>query len=241
MPTVYWFAKNITLWKTASFYLALGVNLLVILSFPLHPAPVTLWEKGPSVLINFLEVLQLLVSAVTLFSYLGNYGLLLLRRNLFRKDKMLLYHIFYFIVCGLALFVNPLVNCILLFDIVVNSPFLFFLSTNSSLPTHLLTLFFFFFFFFEKVRDDTLQNVIRSVTRNGRSILVTAMFGIVLIYVFSVIGFLYLPEDFEIETGRPLSPSIEAKQIKEQLKTSRVQWKREGLRHAASLYHYNLE
>jgi Ion transport protein. len=49
-------------------------------------------------------------------------------------------------------------------------------------------------------REETLLNVVRSVTRNGRSILLTALLALVLVYMFSIIGFLFFQEDFVIET-----------------------------------------
>ena len=46
----------------------------------------------------------------------------------------------------------------------------------------------------------------KSVTRNGRSILLTAVFAIILVYLFSIIGFIFFKDDFlmdadEIEAG----------------------------------------
>ena len=49
-------------------------------------------------------------------------------------------------------------------------------------------------------REDTLWNVIQSVTRNGRSIILTAILALILVYMFSIIGFLFLKDDFLIET-----------------------------------------
>ena len=56
-------------------------------------------------------------------------------------------------------------------------------------------------------REETLLNVVRSVTRNGRSILLTALLALVLVYMFSIIGFLFFQEDFVIET-EPLKQEI---------------------------------
>ena len=47
------------------------------------------------------------------------------------------------------------------------------------------------------VRDELLQNVIRSMTRNGRALLMTAALGLILIYTFSVGGFVFFPSHFE--------------------------------------------
>ena len=50
------------------------------------------------------------------------------------------------------------------------------------------------------IREETLLNVIRSVTRNGRSILVTALLALILVYLFSIVGFMFFKDDFIIET-----------------------------------------
>ena len=48
-------------------------------------------------------------------------------------------------------------------------------------------------------REETLLNVIRSVTKNGRSILLTALLAFILIYLFSIVGFVFFKDDFMIE------------------------------------------
>lgn len=45
-------------------------------------------------------------------------------------------------------------------------------------------------------------NVIKSVTRNGRSILLTALLALILVYLFSIVGFLFLKDDFIMEVDR---------------------------------------
>jgi len=58
-------------------------------------------------------------------------------------------------------------------------------------------------------REETLLNVIRSVTRNGRSIVLTAVLALILVYMFSLVGFMFFRDDFlvtvdeidAIETG----------------------------------------
>eukprot|EP01059_Diplonema_ambulator_P003242 TRINITY_DN1291_c0_g1_i1.p1 TRINITY_DN1291_c0_g1~~TRINITY_DN1291_c0_g1_i1.p1 ORF type:complete len:769 (+),score=239.69 TRINITY_DN1291_c0_g1_i1:1001-3307(+) len=57
--------------------------------------------------------------------------------------------------------------------------------------------FFLTFHLFSIVSNSTvLQSVIRSVTKNGRSLLLTGLLAVIVIYVFSVIGFLFFQEDF---------------------------------------------
>ncbi len=45
-------------------------------------------------------------------------------------------------------------------------------------------------------RDATLLQVTQSVTRNGKSIMLTMMLALILIYLFSVLGFIFFRDDF---------------------------------------------
>lgn len=45
-------------------------------------------------------------------------------------------------------------------------------------------------------REETLLNVIKSVTRNGRSIILTAVLALILVYIFSVVGYVFFNNDF---------------------------------------------
>ena len=56
-------------------------------------------------------------------------------------------------------------------------------------------------------REETLLNVIRSVTKNGRSILLTAVLAVILIYLFSIVGFIFFKDDFLVEVDS-LSPVV---------------------------------
>ena len=51
------------------------------------------------------------------------------------------------------------------------------------------------------VRYDTLRNVISSVTRNITSILLTFILALIFIYDYSILGYLFFPEDFMIATN----------------------------------------
>ncbi|KAH6928546.1 hypothetical protein HPB50_016883 [Hyalomma asiaticum] len=48
-------------------------------------------------------------------------------------------------------------------------------------------------------QEETLLNVIKSVTRNGRSIILTAVLALILVYLFSIVAFLFFRDDFLIE------------------------------------------
>lgn len=54
-------------------------------------------------------------------------------------------------------------------------------------------------------REETLLNVIRSVTRNGRSIIFTAVLALILVYLFSIIGYVFFKDDFLVPVDDELS------------------------------------
>ena len=48
-------------------------------------------------------------------------------------------------------------------------------------------------------REETLLNVMRSVTRNGWSIILTAALALILVYLFSIIGYMFFRNDFIVD------------------------------------------
>jgi len=57
-------------------------------------------------------------------------------------------------------------------------------------------------------REETLLNVIRSVTRNGRSIVLTAVLALILVYMFSIIGYIFFKDDFLVEVDGDISVDV---------------------------------
>ncbi|XP_069694590.1 inositol 1,4,5-trisphosphate receptor isoform X4 [Periplaneta americana] len=55
-------------------------------------------------------------------------------------------------------------------------------------------------------REETLLNVIRSVTRNGRSIILTAVLALILVYMFSIIGYMFFKDDFLVSVDQDSVP-----------------------------------
>ncbi|RXG67948.1 Ryanodine receptor 1 [Armadillidium vulgare] len=62
-------------------------------------------------------------------------------------------------------------------------------------------------------REETLLNVINSVTRNGWSIILTAALALILAYMFSIVGFLLFQDDFTMTVSKnelkQIEPSLE--------------------------------
>lgn len=56
-------------------------------------------------------------------------------------------------------------------------------------------------------REETLLNVIRSVTRNGRSIIFTAVLALILVYLFSIIGYVFFKDDFLVPVDDEIVPA----------------------------------
>ncbi|XP_044006892.1 inositol 1,4,5-trisphosphate receptor isoform X3 [Aphidius gifuensis] len=57
-------------------------------------------------------------------------------------------------------------------------------------------------------REETLLNVIRSVTRNGRSIILTAVLALILVYMFSIIGYMFFKDDFLVSVDDEYIPNL---------------------------------
>ena len=48
-------------------------------------------------------------------------------------------------------------------------------------------------------KSKDLQNVFKAVTQNGRSIMMTAVFGVIIVYIYAIVGYVYLSDSFAIE------------------------------------------
>ena len=61
--------------------------------------------------------------------------------------------------------------------------------------------------------EETIFNVIRSVTKNGRSIILTTMLAVILIYLFSIVGFIFFKDDFQLEVDDMVEPDSVAQGV----------------------------
>lgn len=177
----------------------MGIRTLVAstilrLIFSLGPEP-TLWLLGS---------VTILLKCIHLVSIMGNHGTLTKTYQQILTDAELVYHLAYLVFCMLGLVMHPFFYSVLVSWIIrsylllieLNDLFLLYLTKN-------------FFQLFDVVyREETLLNVIRSVTRNGRSIILTAVLAMILVYMFSLIGYMFFKEDFivsvNIKTGKTL-------------------------------------
>ncbi|XP_069619194.1 inositol 1,4,5-trisphosphate-gated calcium channel ITPR2 [Ranitomeya imitator] len=211
-PALFWFSRHISLWGSISFNLAVFINLAVALFYPfgddgdegtLPPwISILLWV-AVAVCTAMLFVLPkpfgirpFLVSVMLRSIYtlgLGPTLILLGAANLCNKVVFLVSFVgnrgtftrgYRAVIMDMAFLYHVVYVIVCMLGLFVHE-------------------FFYSFLLFDLVyREETLLNVIKSVTRNGRSIILTAVLALILVYLFSIIGFLFLKDDFIMEVDR---------------------------------------
>ncbi|KAL7871156.1 hypothetical protein SRHO_G00086530 [Serrasalmus rhombeus] len=217
---LFWVSKHISLWGSISFNMAVLVNLAVALFYPFGD------DEDEGVLPPFLSVLLWVAVAVStsmLFILPRQGGILAFLVTVILRS-------IYTIGLGPTLLLlgaaNLLNNIVFLVSFVGNQGTftrgykavimdVYFLLHVTYVIVCMLGLFVHEFFYsillFDLVRrEETLLNVMRSVTKNGRSIFLTAVLAIILVYLFSIVGFLFLKQDFLM----PVDPLLAQKRVK---------------------------
>uniref|UniRef100_A0A670J0C3 Inositol 1,4,5-trisphosphate receptor n=1 Tax=Podarcis muralis TaxID=64176 RepID=A0A670J0C3_PODMU len=208
-PALFWFSRHISLWGSISFNLAVFINLAVALFYPfgddgtLSPLfSVLLWiAVGICTLLLFffpkpVGIRPFLVSVMLRSIYtigLGPTLILLGAANLCNKIVFLVSFVgnrgtftrgYRAVIMDMAFLYHVAYVLVCMLGLCVHE-------------------FFYSFLLFDLVyREETLLNVIKSVTRNGRSIILTAVLALILVYLFSIVGFLFLKDDFIMEVER---------------------------------------
>uniref|UniRef100_A0A8B9CVU1 Inositol 1,4,5-trisphosphate receptor n=1 Tax=Anser brachyrhynchus TaxID=132585 RepID=A0A8B9CVU1_9AVES len=211
-PPLFWFSRHISLWGSISFNLAVFINLAVALFYPfgddgdegtLSPLfSVLLWIAVTlcTAMLFFISkpvgIRPFLVSVILRSIYtigLGPTLILLGAANLCNKIVFLVSFVgnrgtftrgYRAVIMDMAFLYHVAYVLVCMLGLCVHE-------------------FFYSFLLFDLVyREETLLNVIKSVTRNGRSIILTAVLALILVYLFSIIGFLFLKDDFIMEVDR---------------------------------------
>ncbi|KFO65716.1 Inositol 1,4,5-trisphosphate receptor type 2, partial [Corvus brachyrhynchos] len=214
-PALFWFSRHISLWGNISFNLAVFINLAVALFYPfgddgdegkystLSPLfSVLLWIAVAfcTAMLFFISkpvgIRPFLVSVILRSIYtigLGPTLILLGAANLCNKIVFLVSFVgnrgtftrgYRAVIMDMAFLYHVAYVLVCMLGLCVHE-------------------FFYSFLLFDLVyREETLLNVIKSVTRNGRSIILTAVLALILVYLFSIIGFLFLKDDFIMEVDR---------------------------------------
>ncbi|XP_058465064.1 inositol 1,4,5-trisphosphate receptor isoform X4 [Malaya genurostris] len=214
-PALFWVSSYMSLWSNILFNMAVLMNLIVAFCYP--------FENGVPELsfhVSSLIWIAILASLVIVFILPGQSGI----RTL--VVALILRLIF---SCGpeptvwLLGCVTVIMKGVHIISLMGNygtlEKHLFSIITDAELLYHfgyllfcvfgvLLHPFFFSILLFDVVyREETLLNVIRSVTRNGRSIILTAVLALILVYMFSIIGYMFFRDDFLVPVDQEISVS----------------------------------
>ncbi|XP_074833871.1 inositol 1,4,5-trisphosphate-gated calcium channel ITPR3 isoform X2 [Carettochelys insculpta] len=211
MPLMYWFSRRMTLWGSISFNLAVFINIIIAFFYPYVEA--TSMGVLDSPLISLLFWFLVCFSIMALFT--RRYGVRPLLLALILRS-------IYYLGIGLTLNILGTLNLTnkIVFVVsfvgnrgtfirgykamIMDMEFLYHVAyiVTSILGLFVHELFYSILLFDLIYREETLFNVIKSVTRNGRSILLTALLALILVYLFSIVGFLFLKDDFILEVDR---------------------------------------
>nr|Q8WSR4.1 RecName: Full=Inositol 1,4,5-trisphosphate receptor; Short=ApIP3R [Patiria pectinifera]BAB84088.1 inositol 1,4,5-trisphosphate receptor [Patiria pectinifera] len=214
-PILFLASSNMSKWSLVCFNLAVIVNLLVAFFYPFDVTTTEL-DHGLSMLVWLMAAS--LAAIVTLRRPSGIRPLVfatILRMLIFSigVEPTLLFLAVLTIFNKCIFILSFLGNCGLLYKGVRG------IFTDMEVLYHILYLIICFLglfvheFFYSLLlldvvyQEDTLINVIHSVTRNWRSIAFTALLALILVYLFSIVGYLFLQDDFVYEVN-PLRPAI---------------------------------
>ncbi|XP_057363118.1 inositol 1,4,5-trisphosphate receptor type 1 isoform X4 [Manis pentadactyla] len=210
-PVLYWCARNMSVWSSISFNLAVLMNLLVAFFYPFKGVRGGTLEPHWSGLLWTAMLISLAI-VIALPKPHGIRALIastILRLIFSVGLQPTLFLLGAFNVCNKIIFLMSFVgNCgtftrgyrAMVLDVEFLYHLLYLLICALGLFVH---EFFYSLLLFDLVyREETLLNVIKSVTRNGRSIILTAVLALILVYLFSIVGYLFFKDDFILEVDR---------------------------------------
>ncbi|KAG7278868.1 hypothetical protein CRUP_036382 [Coryphaenoides rupestris] len=177
-PVLYWCSRNMSLWSNISFNLAVLMNLL-----PLGIRAL--------VIVSILRLIFSVGLEPTLY-FLG--GVNVCNKIIFLMS----------FVGNRGTFTRGYKAMVLDFEFLYHLLYLIICSLGV-----FLHVFFYSLLLFDLVyREETLLNVIKSVTRNGRSIVLTAVLALILVYLFSIVGYIFFKDDFILEGSPSLANEL---------------------------------
>ncbi|XP_055630280.1 inositol 1,4,5-trisphosphate receptor isoform X3 [Toxorhynchites rutilus septentrionalis] len=203
-PALFWVSSYMSLWSNILFNLAVLINLIVAFFYPFeNGVPELSFHLSSLIWIVILVALAIIIT-LPRQSGIRTFIVALILRLIFSCGPEPTIWLL-----GCATVVMKGVHIIsLMGNYGTLEKHLFSIITDVELLYHfgylsfcvfgvLLHPFFFSVLLFDVVyREETLLNVIRSVTRNGRSIILTAVLALILVYMFSIIGYMFFRDDF---------------------------------------------
>ncbi|KAI4827064.1 hypothetical protein KUCAC02_030490 [Chaenocephalus aceratus] len=217
-PILYWCSRNMSFWSSISFNLAVLMNLLVAFFYPLEGVRGGTLEPHLSALLW----MAMLVSLAIVIVFPQPHGIrALIASTILRlifsvglEPTLLL--LGGFNLCNKIIFLTSFVGnrgtftrgyLAMVMDVEFLYHLLYLIICSLGVFVH---VFFYSLLLFDLVyREETLLNVIKSVTRNGRSILLTAVLALILVYLFSIVGYIFFKDDFILNVDRIPNKTLE--------------------------------
>ncbi|CAJ0918564.1 unnamed protein product, partial [Mesorhabditis belari] len=223
-----WCTQRLRLWGRLCLFFAILVNIIVALHFPFERDDVPYTHPDTSVLAGAFGSLAFLYFRWDDTSAVGtSWGFMWCIAFFMFSFSTLLMNVIGLVPALWIIGIFQIINKIIHITAFVSNRGLVDKNwkerlTDRDLYYHLVYLFlciaglfihpfFYAFLLFDIVAsEDTLQNVIKSVTKNWKSIILTGMLALILVYLFAIFGFLFFQNDFrlEVEQAPPLPTSI---------------------------------
>uniref|UniRef100_A0A8C5AMM0 Inositol 1,4,5-trisphosphate receptor n=1 Tax=Gadus morhua TaxID=8049 RepID=A0A8C5AMM0_GADMO len=206
-PILYWCSRNMSFWSSISFNLAVLMNLLVAFFYPLEGTldphlSALLWTA----MLVSLAIVIILPQPHGIRAFIAS---TILRLIFSVGLEPTLYLLGAFNVCNKVIFLMSFVGNrgtftrgykAMIMDVEFLYHLLYLIICSLGVFVH---VFFYSLLLFDLVyREETLLNVIKSVTRNGRSIVLTAVLALILVYLFSIVGYIFFKDDFILAVDR---------------------------------------
>ncbi|KAM9444580.1 inositol 1,4,5-trisphosphate-gated calcium channel ITPR1 isoform 2-T2 [Clarias gariepinus] len=217
-PILYWCSRNMSFWSSISFNLAVLMNLLVAFFYPLEGVRGGTLEPHLSALL-WAAMLVSLAIVIVLPQPHGIRALIastILRLIFSVGLEPTLFLLGAFNVCNKVIFLMSFVGNrgtftrgykAMILDVEFLYHLLYLIICIMGVFVH---VFFYSLLLFDLIyREETLLNVIKSVTRNGRSIVLTAVLALILVYLFSIVGYIIFKDDFILNVDRIPNKTLE--------------------------------
>ncbi|XP_056104548.1 inositol 1,4,5-trisphosphate receptor type 1 isoform X3 [Rhinichthys klamathensis goyatoka] len=217
-PILYWCSRNMSFWSSISFNLAVLMNLLVAFFYPLEGVRGGTLEPHLSALL-WAAMLVSLAIVIVLPQPHGIRALIastILRLIFSVGLEPTLFLLGAFNVCNKVIFLMSFVGNrgtftrgykAMIMDVEFLYHLLYLIICSLGAFVH---VFFYSLLLFDLIyREETLLNVIKSVTRNGRSIVLTAVLALILVYLFSIVGYIIFKDDFILNVDRIPNKTLE--------------------------------
>uniref|UniRef100_A0A1A8CDF3 Inositol 1,4,5-trisphosphate receptor n=1 Tax=Nothobranchius kadleci TaxID=1051664 RepID=A0A1A8CDF3_NOTKA len=217
-PVLYWCSRNMSFWSSISFNLAVLMNLLVAFFYPLEGFRGGTLEPHLSALL-WMAMLVSLAIVIVLPQPHGIRALIastILRLIFSVGLEPTLFLLGSFNLCNKVIFLMSFVGnrgtftrgyIAMIMDVEFLYHLLYLIICTLGVFVH---VFFYSLLLFDLVyREETLLNVIKSVTRNGRSIVLTAVLALILVYLFSIVGYIFFKDDFILAVDRIPNKTLE--------------------------------